>query len=241
MSSMTFTGTLLEKIRRSDNTASYRFSRPPEYRFEAGQSFSITIASPLGPLEHRFSHADSPTEGFLELTTRLSASPFKNALEALPLGAEATFQGPSGRFVFRFEEPRIAFLVGGVGITPVRSMLRYLADTGGAGREEGQGLVLLYGCVTESGIIYRDELDGLARVIPGLRMVYVIADPTEDWRGHRGFITAEIVQAELGDAETWTYYIVGSPPMITAMERVMERLRIPEAHIVKEGFAGYAS
>jgi ferredoxin-NADP reductase len=241
MTAMTFTGTLLEKIRRGGDTASYRFSRPPEYRFEAGQSFSLTILSLAGPLEHRFSHADSPTEGHTELTTRLSGSPFKNALDALPLGAEATFQGPSGRFLFRFEEPEIAFLVGGVGITPVRSMLRYLADTGGPGRISGQELVLLYGCMTETGIIYREELDALARVIPGLRVVYVITDPPEGWQGYRGFINSEIVQTELGDAANWTHYIVGPPPMVTAMERVMESLRVPEAKIVKESFVGYAS
>ena len=98
MTSMTFTGTLLEKIKRTADSASFRFSRPPEYRFEAGQSYSITIPSPDGPLEHRFSHADSPTEPFTELTTRLTGSPFKNALDSLPIGRRGHFRGPAGRF-----------------------------------------------------------------------------------------------------------------------------------------------
>ena len=84
---MTFTGTLLEKIERTPDAKSFRFSRPPEYRFEAGQSYGVTIPSPDGPLTHVFSHADSPTEAFTELTTRLTGSPFKNALDALPVGA----------------------------------------------------------------------------------------------------------------------------------------------------------
>ena len=144
MDRMKFNGVLLERVPRIPGTTSYRFSRPSEYTFEAGQYFTITIPTPEGPLTHAFSHCDSPTEGFLELTTRLTGSPFKNALDALPLGAEAQFFGPMGRFLFKYEAPRISFLTGGVGITPVRSMLRYLADTDGAGRIEGQELVLFY-------------------------------------------------------------------------------------------------
>jgi ferredoxin-NADP reductase len=238
---MTFTGTLLAKITRCADTVSFRFSRPPEYQFQAGQSFAITIPSPDGPLTYRFSHADSPTEGHVELTTRLTGSAFKKALDSLPLGAEAEFQGPYGRFVFRYEEPRIVFLTGGVGITPVRSMLRYLADTRGAGRAAGQELVMFYGCMTEDGIIYRDELDEIARTVPGLRLVYVITAPKKNWKGHRGFITAETVRAELADPASWLYYVVGPPPMITAMQKVMDQLGVPPTRTVTETFAGYTS
>jgi len=241
MAPMTFTGTLLEKIPRSADTTSFRFSRPSRYTFKAGQFYSITIPSPAGPLEHSFSHADSPTEDHVELTTRLTGSPFKDALDALPIGAKVRLKGPHGRFLFQEQAPRIAFLTGGVGITPVRSMLRYLADTGGAGRVKGQELVMFYGCMTPDGIIYQEELDELARTVPGLRVVYVITNPGDDWQGYSGFITADIVRAELAEPPAWTYYIVGPPPMITAMQKVVGELAIPEDQVVVESFAGYAS
>lgn len=241
MAPMTFTGTLLEKIPHGADTASFRFSRPAGYEFVPGQHFAITVPSPDGPLEHRFSHADSPAEDHLELTTRLTGSAFKNALDALPLGGEATFTGPYGRFVFQFQTPRIAFLTGGVGITPVRSMLRYLADTGAAGRIAGQELVLFYGSMTESGILYKDDLKEMARTVPGLRLVHVITQPKKTWKGYHGFITADIVRAELGEPQDWTYYVVGPPPMIVAMDKVTAELGIPKAQIVTESFAGYTS
>ena len=241
MTSMTFTGTLIEKLRLTTDSASFRFTRPPEYSFEAGQSYSITIPSPQGPLEHRFSHADSPTEPFTELTTRLTGSAFKDALQALPVGGEATFRGPAGRFVFRYQEPRIAFLTGGVGITPVRSILRYLADTQGSGRAPGQQLVLLYGCMTEQGILYRQELDEFSRLLPAFRVVYVITEPAGDYVGRRGFITAALVAEELQQPRDWTYYIVGPPPMIAAMEGVTAELGVPDTQTVRESFAGYTS
>ena len=241
MSSQTFTGTLLERIQRAADTASFRFTRPPEYRFEAGQSFLLTIPSQDGPLTHCFSHADSPRESHTELTTRLTGSPFKNALEALLPGAAATFKGPDGRFVFPYEASKVAYLVGGIGITPVRSILRYLVDTHGAGRTPAQEIVLFYGCMTEDAIVYREEIDQFARVLPGLRAVYVITEPSPGWKGHTGFMTSEMVRSELGDVHDWTFFTVGPPPMIAAMDKLAGALAIPEARLVKESFAGYAS
>jgi ferredoxin-NADP reductase len=241
MAAMTFTSTLLEKIRRSSDTTSYRFSRPLEYEFKAGQWYTIAISTPDGPLDHHFSHADSPTESFIELTTRLTGSDFKNALDALPLGTEVEIMGPYGRFLFGYETPKIAFLTGGIGVTPVRSMLRYLADTGGAGRIDGQELVVFYGSMTEDGIVYKSEFDEFERAIAGLRVVHVITNPTENWKSYGGFITSDIIRTELADPAVWTYYIVGPPPMITAMDRVMGQLEIPKAQIVVESFAGYTS
>jgi glycine betaine catabolism B len=238
---MTFTGTLIERLERTTDSASFRFTRPPEYSFEAGQSYSITIPSSEGPQQHRFSHADSPTEGFTELTTRLTGPPFKNALDALPVGGRATFRGPAGLFVFRYQEPRAVFLVGGIGITPVRSMLRYLVDTHGVGRVPGQRLVLLYACTTEEGVVYRSELDSFARAISGLRVEYVLSRPHETWPGRRGFIDATVLNEELGEPSQWAFYIVGPPPMVTAMDQLMAEFEIPENQIVKENFAGYTS
>jgi ferredoxin-NADP reductase len=238
---MAFTGTLLEKIRRSSDTASFRFSRPADYTFAPGQWFTITLTTPDGPLDHHFSHADSPTEPFVELTTRLTGSAFKNALDALPLGGEAEIEGPYGRFLFGYERPRIAFLTGGIGVTPVRSMLRYLADTGGAGRVPGQELVVFYGSMTEDGIVYKEEFDEFERVIEGLKVIHVITKPTDAWKGYAGFISSHIIRAELAEPPAWTYYVVGPPPMITAMDKVLAELEIASDQTVVESFAGYTS
>jgi ferredoxin-NADP reductase len=241
MAVMTFTSTLLERIPRSSDTTSYRFSRPAEYKFQAGQWYTVAIPSPEGPLDRHFSHADSPTEPFIELTTRLTGSDFKKVLDSLPLGSEVEIEGPYGHFLFGYETPKIAFLTGGIGVTPVRSMLRYLADTGGTGRIEGQELVVFYGSMTEDGIVYKSEFDEFELKIVGLRVVHVITNPTESWKGYGGFITADIIRAELADPGVWTYYISGPSPMITAMQKVMDQLEIPKAQTVVESFAGYTS
>jgi ferredoxin-NADP reductase len=241
MAAMTFTSTLLEKIPRSGDTTSYRFSRPSEYKFTAGQWYAIAIPSPDGILDHHFSHADSPTDSFVELTTRLTGSEFKNTLDGLPIGAEVEIEGPFGRFVFDYDLPRIAFLTGGIGVTPVHSMLRYLTDTDAAGRRVGQELVVFYGSMNEDGIVYKEEFDEFEDKITDLRVIHVITKPGESWRGYSGFINADIIRKELANPGDWTYYVVGPPPMITAMEKVMEQLQIPRDQIKVESFAGYES
>jgi ferredoxin-NADP reductase len=241
MAPMTFTSRLLEKIQRLPDTSSFRFWRPPEYTFAAGQFFIITLDSPDGPLVHSFSHADSPTDAAVELTTRMTGSPFKNALDSLEVGTEVEIKGPYGQFLFRPEAPRLAFLTGGVGLTPVRSMLRYLIDSHGQGRLAGQQLVLIYGSMTEEGILYKEEMEECARVIPGLRVVHVITNPSPAWQGHSGFITSDIVKTELGDPEGWEYYVVGPPPMIDAMWKVIDALSVPHNQVTVEGFVGYGS
>jgi glycine betaine catabolism B len=241
MAAMSFTSTLLEKIPRSSDTSSYRFSRPPEYTFKAGQWFTITVESPEGPLDHHFSHADSPTESVIELTTRLTGTLFKETLDALPVGAEVQIQGPYGAFLFGYDKPKIAFLTGGIGVTPVRSMLRYLTDTKGGARIVGQELTVFYGSMTEDGIVYKDDFDEFEKAIPGLRVIHVITNAGPGWEGYSGFITAGIIRAELSEPKDWTYYVVGPPPMITAMDKVLEQLEIPQGQIVVESFTGYAS
>jgi ferredoxin-NADP reductase len=241
MAPISFKSTLLEKIARSSDTTSYRFSRPPEYTFKAGQWYTITVPSSEGPLDHHFSHADSPTESQIELTTRLTGSTFKRALDSLAIGSEVDIKGPYGAFLFGYDKPKIAFLTGGIGVTPVRSMMRYLLDSEGTGRVAGQQLAIFYGSMTEDGIVYKKEFDEFERAIPGLRVIHVITNPTAGWKGYGGFITAGIVRAELSDPADWTYYVVGPPPMITAMDKVLDQLEIPPEQIVVESFTGYTS
>lgn len=232
---------LLEKILRVPGTKSFRFSRPENYHFEAGQFMQLTIPAEEGPLTHAFSHADSPTEDFIEVTTRLTGSPYKNALDELLLGTAVEIKGPYGKFLFRPEVPKIAFLTGGIGITPVRSILRYLADTAGKGRVAGQEIVLLYASATVEGIVYREELEKLADTLPGVRLTHVISQPPEDWQGYRGRLSAEILHAELEEPRDWTYYIVGPPGMVEAMDKLLAELSVPPEQQIKEQFAGYGS
>lgn len=218
----------------------FRFVRPVTYEFTAGQWFVITIPSEDGPLTKHFTHSSSPTEPFLEFTTRLTGSQFKNALEALPVGAEVQMEGPFGTFVLRDGVVRIAFLTGGIGVTPVRSILRYLAD-GGAGDSPVPEIAVFLGNLSEDTITFKDDLESMAASLTGARVVNVLSAPSEGWDGHRGYITADIIRQELADPSSWTYYVSGPPPMVEAMRSALGAFDIPRKQMVLENFEGYAS
>lgn len=254
---MTFATTLTEKRPLTPGICAFRFVRPGDYTFTAGQWFVITIPSGDGPLTKHFTHSSSPTEQFLEFTTRLTGSQFKNALDTLPLGAEVYMEGPFGTFVLREGVARVAFLTGGIGVTPVRSILRYLADlpasvagssAGGSAADPAAAeaiplpeIAVFLGNQSEDTITFGDEFESIAAALPGIRLVHVLSQPSESWSGHRGYISANVVRGELADPDSWTYYVSGPPPMVEAMHSLLTGLGIPRKQMVLENFEGYAS
>ena len=139
--------------------------------------------------------------------------------------------GPGGRLVLPPELDRVAFLVGGVGITPVRSMLR---DAQAAGRTFDDAL-LLYGNRDDSCVPFEAEFLGMADM--GVRMVLCFEHPPADWTGERGFITAEMVGRYLDlEADQRPFVVAGPPVMVQAMERVLDDLAIPAARRMVERF-----
>ncbi len=229
-----FTTRLTEKIPRAADVVSFRFERPPDFDYRPGQWAVLTIPGPDGTMTHHFTYSSSPTEPWLEMTTRLRGTPFKNALDALPLGAEVTMAGPNGFFTLGDKVPRAAFLAGGIGITTVRSILRALADRG-----MDRPLLLLYGNHDEGGIAFGDELVDIGRVLPGLRVVHVLSDPGPAWTGDRGFIDATLVQREAQPLTDWHFFLSGPPPMVESLKTMLGGLGVPRESVSTEEYLGY--
>lgn len=234
MKSMTFSTRLVDKIPRAEGVKTFRFDRVRQYEFEAGQWFVLTIPDGDAYLTKHFTHSSSPTEGYLDFTTRLTGSEFKTALDGLPLGTEVEVEGPFGAFTLREDAQRVAFLTGGIGITPVRSILRYLTDGG-----PDIDVALLYGNKDQDSIAFRLELESFESELPRLRVAHVLTDPQPGWEGHRGYIRDEILQAEIGEGRDWVYYISGPPAMVATLKQVLSDRGIDRRQIVMENFEGY--
>jgi len=246
---------LVEKVPRVADIVSFRFKRPEAYRFQAGQWFVITFPSPdpEEPWEHHFSHSDSPTEPLLEFTTRLRGSDFKNALDALPTGAPVQLEGPYGAFTMPADVERAAFVAGGIGITCVRSILRWVCDTctPEAARVEGtlglasradlalREIVLFFANRSEDAIPFAEELTEFTARIPGFRIVHVISQPGEGWQGYRGRLDQAMLAAELPDPEVWHYFVSGPPSFDLAMQDMLVKWGIEPPRIRMERFEGY--
>ncbi|NTW28992.1 MAG: FAD-dependent oxidoreductase [Coriobacteriia bacterium] len=210
--------------------ATFRFTRPKGYDFASGQWFTPTIETAEGMQTKTFSHSSAPGDDWIELTTRLSGSAFKNALLALAPGTSVTMSGPGGHLGLPESADKVAFLVGGVGITPVRSILR---DAQQRGRRFEDAL-LMYGNRDESCMPFRAELEGMADI--GVRLVHCFERAPDSWAGERGFITAEMTLRYLGPSDERLFLVAGPPVMVSAMERVLDQLQIPAARRLVERF-----
>src|SRR5512138_200708 len=116
-------------IQRTKYAKSIRFRRPKNFSYLPGQWISVTLDGG-GQKTKPLSLSSSPTEDFLEITKRLTGHEFSNALDALKVGDKALIRGPNGSFTFQGEYDKIGMLSGGIGITPLRSMIRYSTDKG---------------------------------------------------------------------------------------------------------------
>ena len=125
-----YQSTLLGRTEVAEGTTAFRFEKPNEFVFKAGQYIDLTISgSQRGSsngLTHTFSIASSPFDEELVVTTRMRDTVFKEALSALPIGSRARIVGPMGSFNLHNNTARPAvFLAGGIGIAPFLSMLSY--------------------------------------------------------------------------------------------------------------------
>jgi ferredoxin-NADP reductase len=232
---MKFETTIQEIIPRTHDVTSFRFPKPKELEYKPGQFFIVTIKQDSKELSKHFSFSSSPTEtDYFEFTKKLSDHEYSLALKAAKVGDWAKIDAPYGKFTFEGEQPKIALLAGGIGITPFMSMCKNVTEKGFTSK-----ITLFYGCRTENDIAFKKELEDLAQINQNLKIVFILSEASPQWQGARGFISAEIIKKELPDYNENIFYACGPPPMVKAMESLMESLSLPKDQLKLEYFTGY--
>jgi ferredoxin-NADP reductase len=232
---MTYETYVKEIIPRTYNVTSFRFPRPAELNYKAGQFFFITLKADGKELKKHFSFSSSPTEKtHIEFTKKLSDSDFSAALKALKAGDWARIDAPYGKFTFEGEHEKIGLLAGGIGITPFKSICQYCTDM-----RLNTKVTLLYGNRTENDIAFRKELEALQRQNKNLKVVFILNEADSNWKGATGLITAEMIKKEIPDYEETTFYTCGPPKMVEIMEKLVAQLGVPETQLKREYFTGY--
>ncbi len=226
---------LTSTVERAQATKSFRFERPRGYAYEAGQFSFLAIPGDDTPMRKHFSFSSSPTEGFVEFTTRLSGSDYKNALDALMPGTEVEIGLPHGNFTLAHAQGRkIAFLSGGIGITPIRSICRFATD-----RELPIDIVVLYGNRDSASTAFAEDLAQMERSSEWLRAVLIMSEPEETWTGPTGRIDRAFIEAQVPDYRERTFFTCGPPGMVQAMRDLLLQMGLGAARIVEENFTGY--
>jgi predicted ferric reductase len=157
---------------------------------------------------------------------------FTSGIHQVPVGQRVYLDGPYGAFTIGNPADMHVLIAGGIGITPMISMIRTLADQG-----DKRPVILLYASRDWDSITFREELEALKGRL-SLTIVQVLANPPADWTGERGFITAEMFKRHLptpyADHE---YFICGPGVMMDAIERALGELKVPLSKYHSERYA----
>lgn len=196
------------------------------FRFQPGQFAWITVRhSPFADAEHPFSISSSAENpGKLTFTIK-ELGDFTRTIKDFQTGEKVFVDGPFGSFsVDRHPHAKeFVFIAGGVGITPVMSMLRTLAD-----RKDERKLTLIYANKDWDQITFRDELEQLKNKL-NLNIVHVLEKPPVDWTGEKGFINQAILLKSLPDFKQrnrMEIFICGPAPMMNAVEKTLDKLGV---------------
>ena len=232
---MKFETNVKEIIPRAPNVTSFRFPRPSELEYKAGQFLFITIKQGGKELSKHFSFSSSPTEkGHIEFTKKFTDSEFSAALKSLKLGDWARIDAPYGQFTFEGEHPKIGMLAGGIGITPLVNICKYCTD-----KRLNTKIALLYGCRTEADIAFRKELEEMQQQNSNLKIVFILNEAGSGWKGAVGVINADMVKREIPEYKETIFYTCGPPAMVDVMEKLVESLGLPKTQLKREYFSGY--
>lgn len=202
--------------------------------FKPGQFAWLSLrASPWQVKEHPFSISSSATQNErVELTIK-GLGDFTCTINQTQVGETAYLDGPYG--IFSIDQypaaPGFVFIAGGVGVAPIMSMLRTLAD-----RQDARPLWLIYGNRCRDHIIFREELEILTTRL-NLQVIHVLKEPPDSWDGETGIITPTLLKKVLPDnTRQYEYFLCGPQPMSQSVQQGLRELQVPLGNIHNELF-----
>lgn len=235
-----YTLTLKEHRTVADGTELFAFEKPADFTFEAGQYVAMMLTKLVAPDARAgvrsLSISSAPYEEDLCFTMRRGESGFKQTMFALQAGDTVTATKAIGHFTLSHaaDELPIVFLVGGIGITPVRSILKQAEHEGNA-----RQFTLLYSNRFGKDAAFHEELKNLK--LPNLRYVTTLSQetaPCAETNEERGYICEEMLRKYVPDVKGVWYYLVGAPAFIEAMEKMLTDMGVAKERQVSDPFTG---
>jgi predicted ferric reductase len=205
------------------------------FKAKGGQFVLVRFLSrKLWSQEHPFSLSRLPDGETIRLTIR-QLGDFTNEVPTIAPGTKVAVSGPFGAFTHQKRETqKILYIAGGIGITPIRSMIEQQVAFGESGNA-----VLLYGNRSESDTIFLRELHELGDRIA--MPIHNVVSEQKDYKGEVGFVDQEKIARLVPDVGERDVFLCGPPPMMAAIVKQLKALGVPEAHIHYERFSLHSS
>ena len=232
---------LKRKSRISSDIVDIVFKPSQRPAFEPGQYMEFTLGHPKPDSRGNrrfFTLASSPTEDSLHLGVRFYAnsSSFKRALYRIDGRTKIIAGQIAGDFTLpRDPRQKLVFIAGGIGITPFRSMLKYLLD-----EHQWRDIALFYANKTADEIAYKDILSE-AQTKLGIKVFYTLTNTQvipRNWRGLVGRIDERMIQQAVPDYQERTFYLSGPLDMVRAYELILKNMGVKRDQIKTDFFPG---
>ena len=223
--------------RQTANAKTLRFLIPrnSSFTFRPGQFLNFKWEIDGKPVQRCYSICSSPMQtGYIEITPKQSpngyVSVFLNQEASIGLTVEAS--APVGQFFFdEAEHRRIVLIAGGSGITPFMSMLRYIDD-----RCLSTDVTLLYFVRTRKDVIFEADLKLLQSRLQNSHLLTVLSQPDPGWTGLTGHLTRDLIEINVEDIPSCTFFLCGPPAMMKSARELLESLNANPTRIKQESF-----
>lgn len=235
--------TLTEKNELATSIYQFVFHTKQKFTFKPGQYMEWTF-----PHEHPdsrgnrryFTIASSPTEPDIKLGLKFyeNSSSYKKALLNFEAGQMMVAAQLAGDFTMPSDlSQKLVFIAGGIGITPFRSMIKYLLDM-----NQKRDIVLFFASKTEAEIVYEDIFEEASKKL-NLKVIYVLDEDQilpKNWRGKKGHITLEMIKEEVPDFMDRMFYVSGPRGMVVAFNEILSEAGVKNKKIKSDFFPGFA-
>lgn len=233
---------LRRKEEIADGTMAFHFEKPGGFAFKAGQFGDFTLINPVETdaegNTRGFSLASAPYEGDLMFATRMRDTAFKRVLKTMEIGTEVSLDAPYGSFTLH-NNARIpaVFLTGGIGVTPVRSIILQAAHD-----NLPHKIFLFDSNRTPEDAAFLNQLMEAQEKNPNYTFVGTMTEmekSSQSWDSETGYIAKPMLVKYIGDLTLPIYYLAGPAAMVTAMRKTLNEAGVDDDNIRTEEFSGY--
>lgn len=232
---------LKKATRLSSNVYDFTFESNRSISYTPGQFMEWTLAHSQPDsrsFRRYFTLSSSPTERNIKLGVKFyePASTFKKALLSMKIGATLVAGQLGGDFTMpKNKKKKLAFIAGGIGVTPFRSMIQYLLD-----KRELRDITLLYSNRAPEDAVYADIFEKARREI-GTKTVYAFSDKNIQLpAGAVSAIDANTIMQRVPDYGERIFYISGPQGMVTSFKEMLLGIGVKRSQIKTDYFPGFA-
>ena len=204
------------------------------FRYVPGQFVIVSFQSKhISPEPHPFTLSSTPTRSEnLQVTVRTNGD-WTRHVARIAIGERVYVQGPFGRFSHVFTDParEIIMIAGGIGITPMLSMLRYMAD-----RQDQRVITLIWSNRSRGHMVFSGELNELGEKLTGFRSELIFTGDSDERLSTEGLNLEKLQSLLRGCSRHASIFICGPEQMMVQIKNDLKRIGFEPRSIYTETF-----